>query len=168
MTLVTAKKTKSLYCVRTRAREGRVLRSADWSIRKDLLSKELQIHFSINNNALRLFFFNRRVVLWKVTCRFEESDVSFLGKQRVVFLQPTCRFVRKNSRCDFAGGYYGLITALYFQNQCVKRLSVFLGSNYVHFQNRCAKKNESLHSDFESKVDSTLKFIVIFAVSLII
>lgn len=140
VTLVTAKKTKSLYCVRTRAREGRVLRSADWSIRKDLLSKELQIHFSINNNALRLFFFNRRVVLWKVTCRFEESDVSFLGKQRVVFLQPTCRFVRKNSKCDFAGCYYGLITALYFQNQCVKRLSVFLGSNYVHFQNRSAKK----------------------------
>ena len=92
MTLVTAKKTKSLYCVRTRAREGRVLRSADWSIRKDLLSKELQIHFSINNNALRLFFFNRRVVLMKVTCRFVKNNVSFCEKQRVVFEKITCRF----------------------------------------------------------------------------
>ena len=125
VTLVTAKKTKSLYCVRTRAREGRVLRYADWSIRKELLSEESQFHFSIKNNALRLFLFNRRVVLWKVTCRFWENNVSFWGKQRVVFLQLTCRFAWKNSRCDFAGYYYGRITALYFQNQCVKRLSVF-------------------------------------------
>ena len=87
MTLVTAKKTKSLYCVRTRVREGRVLRSADWSIRKDLLSKELQIHFSINNNALRLFFFNRRVVLWKVTCRFWENNVLFFFNRRVVLFE---------------------------------------------------------------------------------
>lgn len=121
-----------------------------------------------NKRPCTYFFSTDGSFFSKVTGCFEESDVSFLGKQRVVFLQPTCRFVRKNSRCDFAGCYYGLITALYFQNQCVKRLSVFLGSNYVHFQNRCAKKNESLHSDFESKVDSTLKFIVIFAVSLII
>ena len=71
--------------MRTRAREGRVLRSADWSIRKDLLSKELQIHFSINNNALRLFFFNRRVVLMKVTCRLVENNVLFwIGGRKVV------------------------------------------------------------------------------------
>ena len=32
---------------------------------------------TIKKNALHLFFFNRRVVLMKVTCRFGESDVSF-------------------------------------------------------------------------------------------
>ena len=38
------------------------------------------------------FYGKRRVVLWKVTCRFMESDVSFYGKRRVVLWEMTCRF----------------------------------------------------------------------------
>ena len=104
------------------------------------LSKKIPCTCFSSTDAL--FWWKWRVVLMKVTCRFEENNVLFCGKPRVVFLQLTCRFARKNSRCDFAGCYYGLITALYFQNQCVKRLSVFLGSNYAAALSKSMCKKE--------------------------
>ena len=65
--------------MRTRARVARVLRYADWAIRKDLLSKGSQFHFSIKKILALVFL--------QPTCRFGESDVSFCGKQRVVLLE---------------------------------------------------------------------------------
>ena len=38
----------------------------------------------------------RRIVLWKVTCRFIENDVSFYRKQRVVLWKVTYRFMENN------------------------------------------------------------------------
>ena len=38
----------------------------------------------------------RRIVLWKVTCRFIENNVSFYRKRRIVLLKTTCRFVESD------------------------------------------------------------------------
>ena len=38
----------------------------------------------------------RPIVLWKVTCRFMKSDVSFYGKWRVVLWEMTCCFMRND------------------------------------------------------------------------
>ena len=66
VTLVTAKTIKLLLCVRARTREKHDYRTF-YTFPSYYCDDE-----------------QRAVVLWKVTCRFMESDVSFYEKWRVV------------------------------------------------------------------------------------
>ena len=109
VTLVTAKKQKLLWGVRVRAREKKFFWKSLHSQKAKLREREKWLScgqqrvakssccdagFCKKNDVS--FYWKRRVVLLKTTCRFVENNVSFCWKQRVVLLKTTCRFVENN------------------------------------------------------------------------
>ena len=89
VTLVTAKTIKLLYCARTRTREEMDYRSFHNS------------HSLCSMRDFLEFIFTSRggkwpVVLWKVTCRFMESDVLFYRKWRIVLWKVMCCFIEND------------------------------------------------------------------------
>ena len=117
MTLVTEKSVKLLYtCARGRAKKHfsiyyyHTFGENDESSKSPLLlSSSSEITSSKTSSSTDVAFSHKqRVVFLQTTCRFPSNNVSYSLKQRVVFSQTTCRFL-SSAMSKFINSYLRLL-----------------------------------------------------------